>query len=105
MNDPMSFLNTLFHFSFHDFITTRIIPLLYGLWLAVSGIIALAIIVSAFGQGPVAGLNALLVIAPLYFLISVVYGRVLLEFVIVVFRIAEDVRQIARDASEGTRGS
>ena len=90
------FFQALFDFSFTDFVTSKIIKLLYGLTIFFAAIIALIIIIAGFSAHPGAGILALLIVAPLIFLISVIYGRVLLEIIIVIFRIAEHTAEIAQ---------
>lgn len=90
------FFKALFDFSFTEFVTSKIIKLLYGLTIFFAGIIALIIIITGFSVHAGTGILALLIVAPLIFLILVIYGRVLLEIIIVVFRIAEHIAEIAK---------
>ena len=83
------FYGTLFDFSFTSFLTTRIAGVLYALaLLAITAAAAVAIVnfVDLFVR--------IGVILLWYFL--VVYARVALELLIVVFRIAEHVGEIAQ---------
>jgi len=90
------FFKALFDFSFTDFITSKIIKLLYGLTIFFAGIVALIIVIGGFSTHPGAGIIALLIVAPIIFLVSVIYGRVLLEIIIVIFRIAEHLAEMAK---------
>jgi len=90
------FFQALFDFSFTEFVTTKIIKLLYGLTLFFAGITALILIIIGFSAHPGVGIVTLLILAPLLFFISVIYGRVLLEIIIVIFRIAEHMAEIAQ---------
>ncbi|MBS3919494.1 MAG: DUF4282 domain-containing protein [Deltaproteobacteria bacterium] len=90
------FLKALFDFSFTEFVTSKIIKLLYGLTIFFAGITALIIIMIGFSAHAGVGIVALLIVAPLIFLISVIYGRVLLEIIIVIFRIAEHLAEMAQ---------
>jgi len=97
------FFGTLFDFSFTEFVTSKIIKFLYGLSILCSGIAALIlliiVLVGGFKQSASAGILALLFMTPfsiLLFLILVVYGRVFLEIIIVIFRIAEHTAEIAK---------
>lgn len=90
------FFKALFDFSFTEFITSKIIKLLYGLTIFIAGIVALIIIIGGFSAHPGAGIIALLIVAPIIFLVSVIYGRVLLEIIIVIFRIAEHLAEMAK---------
>ena len=90
----MQFLRALFDFSFSQFITTRLIRLLYAIGVVIAALSALGGIIRGFNEGAGAGVVALIV-APLIFLLVVIIARVWLELVIVVFRIAEYLRDMA----------
>jgi len=92
----VGFFQALFDFSFTEFVTSKIIKLLYGLTIFFAGITALILIIIGFSVHAGAGIVALLIFAPLIFLISVIYGRVILEIIIVIFRIAEHTAEIAK---------
>jgi len=99
MNDTQGFLNSLFDFSFTSFITSKIIKVLYGLCIFFSALVALFIISFGFSISAGTGIVVLLIVAPLFFLIIVIYSRVLLEFIMVVFRISENIEKIAEQKS------
>ncbi len=107
-----NFLQALFDISFSEFVTTRLIKVLYVLgiifyaivtiiWLllALNGVYT-ALLTGFYGVGEVLlallALVLALVFYPLFFLFSVIVLRVLLELVVVIFRIAESARDIAR---------
>ena len=90
----MQFLRALFDFSFSQFITTRLIRLLYAIGVVIAALSALGGIIRGFNESAGAGVVALIV-APLVFLLVVIIARVWLELVIVVFRIAEYLRDMA----------
>ena len=95
MNPSTSFIESLMDFSFTAFVTSKIIKLLYGLSIVGAALVGLVLIVGAFVTSTLAGIFTLLVIAPLVFAIVVIYSRVLLEIIIVVFRISEHSAEIA----------
>lgn len=95
MNNQRGVVSTLFDFSFSSFLTTKIIKLLYALSMLGAGIIALVLAAGAFDAGIGWGIVALVTIAPLIFLIFVMYARVMMELMIVLFRISENVQMIA----------
>ena len=95
MDNTQGFLTSLFDFSFSFFITSKIIKVIYGLSIISAGFVALFIIVFGFGLSTGTGILALLIGAPLVFLVSVIYSRVTLEFIIVVFRMAENIAKMA----------
>ena len=79
----------LFDFSFNHFFTPKIIKLLYGLSIFSAGLIAILFIIFGFSTSTGFGIFALLVGAPLIFLLAAIYSRICLELMIAVFRIAE----------------
>ncbi len=83
------FFASLFDVSFSSFITTRIIKVLYILAIVVFALVALSYVIAAFAADVLLGLVVLIVFAPLGFLLWVIYSRVLLEVVMVLFRIME----------------
>lgn len=87
------FLGSLFDLSFSEFVTTRIIKLLFILAILVSGLSALFILIRMFSVGFGRGLLGLIV-APILFLLSVLISRIWLEVVIVLFRIAENTGRL-----------
>ena len=93
------FFDTLFDFSFTEFITTKIVKVLYGIGILIAGVAAIAFIISAFEAAAIWGILALLV-SPIVFLIYTILFRVWLEVVIVLFRISENVGDIAKSKSK-----
>ncbi len=96
MNSSKGFWGSLFDFSFTDFITSKIIRILYVLLIIVAVVLALLAIVAAFISSALLGVVTLIVLAPLGFIVAVICVRVYLEIVIVIFRIAENTAEIAR---------
>ncbi|MDY6892573.1 MAG: DUF4282 domain-containing protein [Chloroflexota bacterium] len=93
MEQQKGFLGRLFDFSFDEFITPTIIRLLFGLSIALSVVYIISMIwgafVTSFGYGIVT-----LVLSPLLLLLFVIIARVYLEIIIILFRIASDVRDL-----------
>ena len=94
MDKPSNFLNALFDFSFSEFITIKIIKVLYGIGVAGAAIGALMFIIKGFSASAGQGI-LFLILSPIIFFLYVVLARVWLEIVIVLFRIAENVGEIA----------
>jgi len=84
------FLGTLFDFSFSEFITTKVIKFLLGLAMVVNFILTIVFIVSAFQAGWLGGI-IVLILSPLLFLVLMLFSRIYLELIIVIFRIAENL--------------
>jgi hypothetical protein len=90
------FFGALFDFSFTDFVTSKIIKFLYGLSIFLIGLTVLVFVIFSFGASPIAGILMLLIVGPLLFILGVIYNRVLLEIIIVIFRIAENTAITAK---------
>ena len=88
-------LSSLFDLSFTTFITSKLIKVLYAMAIALAALVAATLLVSGFSQGTLVGL-LMLIVAPIVFLGTVIYARVLLEIMIVVFRMAEHLAEIAQ---------
>ena len=94
------FFAGLFDFTFETFVALKVIKVLYGLFLLILALGILggfgAAIVSIFQGQVLAGLGVLIVL-PIAALIYLVMGRVYFELIIVMFKIAEDADEIARN--------
>lgn len=84
----LSFLTQLFDLQMREIVTTRMLPIIYGLAIAGAALLSLYSILWGFSQSWVLGIGWLIVIGPALFLAVVTTVRVLLEFVMTVFRIA-----------------
>ncbi|MGC8874511.1 MAG: DUF4282 domain-containing protein [Chloroflexia bacterium] len=92
---PQGFFARLFDFSFRGFITPTIVSILYGILIVLAGLATLFVIISAFQARAWVGILAL-ILSPFYFFLLVIAARLYLEIVVVLFRIAQDVGEIAR---------
>src|SRR3990172_1452990 len=81
-------------FSFTRFLTTRIVPFLYGMSLVLGAAVALYAVGREFDVS-VRGFFSLIVGVPLMFLIWAVVSRLFLEVLIVIFRIADNTAGLA----------
>ena len=89
------FLGSLFDFSFNTFVTPKIIKVLYVLVTIWTALIGLTIIIIGFKTGGVAGgLFTLIIIEPIFLLLTLGIYRVVLEAFMVVFRIYEETKKI-----------
>lgn len=104
------FFRSLFDLSFTSFITGRVVSFVYVLSLIfvvlyVLGTVGYSSVLfytffSAFAEsqaaGIVAGVALFVIFTPILLLVAVVYLRVLLEIVVVLFRISEDTAELVR---------
>ena len=99
MEQPENFFRTLFDFSFSEFVTIKIIKILYGIGIFLAAIAALGFMVSGFAESFGRGI-LFLIISPIVFIIYTILVRVWLEVVIVLFKISENVGNIAKAKTE-----
>ena len=90
------FLGALFDFSFTSFVTTKLIKTLYALGVIIAGFAALMLVIAGFTKGVLAGLLVLIIVAPLVFFLYVIYWRVVMELIIVIFRAAENLGELVQ---------
>lgn len=88
------FLASLFDFGFNSFVTPTIIKVLYMLGVVVIGLAALGWVITDFGVNVVFGLVTLVIIAPIVSVLMIAFLRIALEFYMVIFRMAGDIREI-----------
>lgn len=86
-------VSLLFDLSFSEFITTRIIKVLFIVGIAVAALGALGILISGFAIGLTHGI-LMLIVSPIVFLLYVLLVRVWCEIIIVMFRIAENTSRL-----------
>ncbi len=87
------FFASLFDLSFSEFVTIRIIKVLFVLAIILSGIFAVGILVAGLAGGAGKGVLALIA-APIVFFLYVLGARIWLEVIIVLFRIAENTGKL-----------
>ncbi|HUR39668.1 MAG TPA: DUF4282 domain-containing protein [Verrucomicrobiae bacterium] len=88
------YLRELFDLQFTTFLTTRMLPLVYGLGIGASAVFTLYLVFLSFRASLAEGL-AWLVLGPLLFFTMITALRIALEFVLAVFRIAWYIEQVA----------
>jgi len=87
-------LQALFDFSFSRFVSPRMMKFLYALSFLFAGLMAVFFMIVGFKASFWFGIFALLIGAPLIFLLMVVSSRVLLETILMIFRIADQTVNI-----------
>jgi hypothetical protein len=88
------FLASLFDVGFNSFVTPKIVKAVYVLVMILTGLWELALAVAAFKLNIVLGIIVLFILGPVFFVVYLALWRMVLELVMVIFRIAEDVRSI-----------
>jgi hypothetical protein len=95
------FIGSLFDFSFSTFVTPKIIKVLYILVTIWTALLALTILVIGFRTGGIGGgLFTLIIIEPIFILLTLGVYRVVLEAFMVVFRIYEEMKQIRENSAK-----
>ena len=90
----VDFLRTFFDFSFSHFIGPKIVKFLYTLSILSAVLLALSFVIAGFNASTLLGILALLIVAPLTILLTVMSSRILFEAVLVAFRTADRVENI-----------
>ena len=94
------FIGSLFDFSFSSFVTPKIIKALYVLFTIWTGLIGLTVLILGFKLGGVTGgLFTLIILEPIFLLLTLGIYRVVLEAFMVIFRIYEETKKI-RESGE-----
>ncbi len=90
----VDFFRALFDLSFNRLVSPKIMKFLYGLSILSAALIALLFIIAGFKASIWFGIFTLFVGAPLIFLMTVIYSRVLLEMILAIFRMADHMSEI-----------
>ena len=95
------FIGSLFDFSFSSLVTPKIIKVLYVLFTIWTALVGLIILVIGFRTGGVAGgLFTLIIVEPIFLLLTLGVYRVVLEAFMVIFRIHEETKKIRERTPE-----
>lgn len=85
----IDFLRGLFRLSFNQSFSLKTMNFLYGLSMLWGGLIAFFFVIAGFNMSRWFGFFALFLGAPLIFILTVIYSRVFLEMILVIYRMAE----------------
>jgi hypothetical protein len=88
------FFASLYDMDFKNLIAERVIRILYWLIVIVISITAVLALLRALFDDGLVGIVLTFILTPLLYLVELIFTRVVLEVLIVVFRMAEDVRAI-----------
>jgi hypothetical protein len=92
--DARGFLGALFDFGFTSFVTPSVIKVLYMLIVIGTVVSALVFTIVVFKASVLFGFLMLIFGDPLFILIVLAIYRIILEFFVVTFRVAEDIRAL-----------
>jgi Domain of unknown function (DUF4282) len=95
--EAAGFVSSLFDLSFSTFITPKLIKVLFVISIFLAAFGSLFVVFTGFQTGGVlGGLGALVIVAPILFFFYVMYARVMMEVLIVIFRCSEYLAEIAK---------
>ncbi len=94
------FIGSLFDFSFTSMVTPKIIKVLYALFTAWTALWALIFIRFGFHYGAVAGIFILVIVVPIFLLLTLGAYRVVLEAFMVLHRIHEELKTIRANGEQ-----
>ncbi len=94
--DSKGFFGSLFDFKFRFFITSKLIRFIYVLAFLFAILAYLSLVVAAFFESTLMGLLGLFIVGPIFFFLLLIYARVILELIMVLFSIAENVEVLSR---------
>jgi hypothetical protein len=89
------FFRSLFDTSFSSLIVTRVIKVAYVIAIVVFSLVALGALISALASKKPGVIVGAIILIPIVWLVYLIWIRILLELVIIIFRIGEDVRRIS----------
>jgi len=92
--DAQGFVGALFDFGFTSFVTPKVIKVLYMLIVIGTVVSALMFTIVVFKASVTFGFLMLVFGDPLFILIVLAIYRIILEFFVVTFRVAEDIRAL-----------
>ena len=90
-------IEALMDFSLSEYLTPRMMKLLYALHLLVGLVVAIGAVLSSFRASTAEGL-LMLILAAIGLFFWILYVRVVLELIVVVFRMGADLARIAESA-------
>jgi hypothetical protein len=94
------FIGSLFDFSFQSMVTPKVIKALYVLFTAWTVLWALIFIRYGFHYGAAAGIFVLVVVVPIYLLLTLGVYRVLLEAFMVIHRMHDELKLIRSNTEQ-----
>jgi hypothetical protein len=99
----MSFFRALFDFSFSEFVTTKIIKILYVIVIIMWALTWFFALIASFFSKSALQIVLSIIICPIAFILCVTFSRVGYEILIVVFQIAENVRDFTYFTTRGQK--
>jgi hypothetical protein len=98
------FFSSLFDTSFSSLIATRVIKVAYVIAIVIVSLEAVGVLIAALATKKVGAVVAAIILIPIVSLLSLIWIRILLELVIIIFRIGDDVRRITMSSVLSDQG-
>ena len=93
MNEEKGILESLFDLSFSELVTTKLVKIMYIIAIGASGIFALVMVIGGFSDSVGTGFG-MIIISPIVFFLNILFARIWLELIIVLFKIAENTSHL-----------
>ena len=99
------FVGAMFDFSFNNYVTPKIVKVLYGIWilfaaLTILGGMGAGVMTMVSSYGSVIGGLLQIIISPFAGILVLILGRIYMEVLIVLFKIAENLGDINRKTKD-----
>lgn len=104
MRTNVGFLGALLDLSFSEFVTTKLLKWFYIIAVGAAGLAALGWLLKSLDDG-FTSIVVALVVSPLGFVLAATMARVMVELIIVMFRIAENTGLTAEEAATIARNT
>jgi len=98
MKTHVGYLGALLDLTFSEFVTTRLLKWFYIIAVGAAGLAALGWLLKSLDDG-FTSIVVALVVSPLGFILAATMARVMVELIIVMFRIAENTGRTADEAT------
>lgn len=93
-DDAKGFFGALFDFSFSSYITLKFIKLIYVVVTVVIGLMVVIFLITALASGSTGTIVLGIIVAPLFGLFFLIYARIMLEIIAIIFAIGGDTANI-----------
>jgi len=99
------FVGAMFDFSFNNYVTPKIVKVLYGIWILFAALTILVgmgagVMTMVSSYGSVIGGLLQIIISPFAGILVLILGRIYMEVLIVLFKIAENLGDINRKTKD-----
>jgi hypothetical protein len=100
IHQKVDLLRVLFSFSFNQKVSLKLVKFLFSLSIFSAGLMAIFFVIMGFKLSIWFGIFSLLIGAPLIFFLIVIYSRVFLEMILVIFRMADHMTETTMTNTE-----